>query len=248
MYKYPENPIEKMDLDEMIERSFWKDILYEIINTLDPWDIDLSELATRYSERVEKMKEMNFRVPANVIIVSSVLLRMKADIMASVEVNPLEFAQELDEGLIFSEFDVDAYSQVSLVEVEEREDNGGALPISIKPRRVPKRRVTAAELITAIQEVLEDRVIKQKLEKEGNGRKAIEIILSRDITELIEETYRKVVSILSGRKKEVVLFSEIVPKREEIVPTFLSLLHLSNDHRVSLKQKRIYDEIFISAK
>ncbi len=240
MYKYL-----KMDLDKMIEGSFWKDILYEIISTLDPWNIDISELATRYSERVEKMEEMNFRIPANVVLVSSVLLRMKADIMASIEINPLEFTHDPDEGLMFSEFDIDTYSQIETV---EKEDNGDITPIAVRPKRVPKRRVTATELIAAIQEVFEDRVIKQRLRKEGNGRRAIEIILTKDIKELIEETYKKVITILSKKKNEFVLFSEIVPTKKETVPTFISLLHLSNNQRVSLKQKRIYEEIFIKTR
>jgi segregation and condensation protein A len=239
-----------MDIDTMIEKSFWKDILYEIISTLDPWNIDISELATRYSERVERMKEMNFRIPANVIIVSSVLLRMKADIMASIEVNPLEFRPDFEEGMDFGEFDIAAYSRI---EPDENGENGDAIPvegmpIAVKPKRVPKRRVTAMELISAIQEVLEDRVVRERLRKEGNGKRVLEIVLSKDIKELIEETYRKVVDILSKKKNDFALFSEIVPTKKEIVPTFLSLLHLSNDQRVSLKQDRMYEEIFIKAK
>ena len=88
----------------MIENSFWRDILYEIINTLDPWDIDLSELATRYSQKVKEMQEMNFKIPANVILVSSVLLRMKADILAAVDINPFEFCPDIDDGNMFNEF------------------------------------------------------------------------------------------------------------------------------------------------
>ncbi|HDH41175.1 MAG TPA: hypothetical protein ENG12_02035 [Candidatus Altiarchaeales archaeon] len=233
-----------MEIDGMIEGSFWKDILYEIISTLDPWDIDIAELATRYSERVERMREMDFRIPANVVLVSSVLLRMKADIMASIEIDPSEFARDLDECPI-NEFDITTYPQVETVENEDKDD---ILPITIKPKRVPKRRVTAVELIAAIQEVLEDRAIKQRLKKESNGGKTVKIALSRGIKELIEETYKKVIDILSQKKKEFVLFSEIAPTKKDIVPTFISLLHLSNDRRISLEQKKIYDEIFIRAR
>ncbi len=65
-------------LEERIGTSFWRDILYEIISTMDSWDIDITLLASRYSTRVSEMEEMNFRIPANVVIVSAVLLRMKA--------------------------------------------------------------------------------------------------------------------------------------------------------------------------
>lgn len=234
----------------MIERSFWRDILCEVISTMDPWDIDITELATRYSERVEHMEEMDFKIPANVILVSSVLLRMKADIIASVEVNPMEFARDLDDDFGFGEFDIGTYSQIETVGVEGNGDvlSGDEPSMEVRPRRVPKRRVTAVELIAAIQEVLEDRAVRQRLKEEGNGERIIKINLSRDIRELIEETYRRVASILLKKKDEFVLFSEIVPTREEIVPTFISLLHLSNNQRVSLKQDRMYEDIFIKAR
>jgi segregation and condensation protein A len=234
-----------MDIDDLIEKSFWRDILYEIISTMDPWDINLTELATRYSEKVEAMKEMNFKVPANVVLVSSVLLRMKADIVAAVEFNPLEFAPEDTEGLNFNELDIGSYSEIGAIDgaVVEGDDE---IPISVTPKRVTKRRVTATELIAAIQEVLEDRKVKNCLEKEGHRIQAIEIALSIDIRKLIEDTYRKVVSILSMNSDHIARFSEMAPERKDIVPTFMSLLHLSNDQRVSLRQERIYEEIFIS--
>ncbi len=235
-----------MDIDDLIEKSFWRDILYEIISTMDPWDINLAELATRYSEKVESMKEMNFKVPANVVLVSSVLLRMKADIVAAVEFNPLEFAPEDAEGLNFNELDIGSYSEIGAIDGAVIEDCDGEIPISVTPKRVTKRRVTATELIAAIQEVLEDRKVKSCLEKEGHRIQAIEIALSIDIKKLIEDTYLKLVSILSVKSDQVARFSEMATERKDIVPTFMSLLHLSNDQRISLRQERIYEEIFIS--
>ncbi|MBN2014293.1 MAG: segregation/condensation protein A [Candidatus Altiarchaeota archaeon] len=239
-----------MEIEELIEKSFWKDILYEIISTMDPWDIDICRLATLYSDRVEKMRDINFRIPANVILVSSVLLRMKADIVASIEINPLEFAPDIDEGIMFGELDIGSYTSIGeLGEYSDLEkDNGDELPFKVKPKRVTKRRVTAEELIAAIQKVLEDREIKSRLKREDKMRLPIEITLTKDIRQLIEETYKKLVSILSEKKNEIVLFSEMVPERKEILPTFMSLLHLSNDQKISLRQERIYDEIFISVR
>lgn len=236
----------EMDIDSMIERSYWRDILYEIISTMDPWDINIAELATRYSAKVEKMREMNFRIPANVVLVSSILLRMKADIVASVNTDLLEFAAEEDSGLDFSELNIEAYSEAGNGVDASTVSDSRNIGLNISPKRVVKRRVTAAELIAAIQEVLEDRRIRNRLEKECGNIRELQIPLSVDIKKLIEDTYQKVMSILSQKKDQVVLFSEMVPKKEEIIPTFLSLLHLSNDQRVSLKQERLYEEIFIS--
>lgn len=228
------------DIESMIETSFWKDTLYEIISIMNPWDIDIVELATHYSKRVEQMQEMNFRIPANVIIVCSVLLRMKSEIMGfggNGSLNPDEFSDPEDMG----EF---GYSQT-----EGRCMDGGNgeifVPLEITPRRVPKRRVTAMELIAAIQQVLEDRIIRKKISEEFIEKKTIVINLDADIRQLIKETYNRVMDILS--RKDVVLFSELANSRDEIISTFVSLLHLSNKQKLKLTQRKIFDEIYIHA-
>jgi len=235
-----------INLHEMIENSFWKDILYEIIGRMDPWDINIAELATEYAGRVEKMKEMNFKVPANVVIVTAVLLRMKADIVGNIPINMEEFMPEFLEAEfnLFGEFDPAAFSAVG--EQLKREIAGeDGLPIRVKPRRVVKRRVTAVELINAIQDVLEEKTLKQKLKKEGNGngKKVMEIALTANIKELIEETYNRVMEILST--KDVALFSEMAHSLDEKISLFLSLLYLSNNQKVRLEQEQLYGEIFI---
>ncbi len=232
----------------MIENSFWKDTLYEVIAQMDPWDIDITELATLYASRVEQMREMDFRMPANVLIVTAVLLRMKADVMGNIPISVDEFMPEfLDEDFdIFNGFDSAAFSSVGNTLKKEivMEDR---LPIKVKPRRIVKRRVTAVELINAIQKVLEEKTLKQKMRKEGNGRgserRVMEITISANIQEMIEETYNRVMELISIR--DVALFSEMANSLDEKVSTLMSLLHLSNDQKVKLEQKRLYDEIFI---
>lgn len=225
----------KADIESMIETSFWKDTLYEIISTMNPWDIDIVELATRYSKRVEQMQEMNFRIPANVIIVCSVLLRMKSEIIGfggNGSLNLDEFSGDADEF---------GYTQT-----EGKCMDGGNgeifVPLEIMPRRVPKRRVTAMELIAAIQQVLEDRIIRKRISEEFE-KKTIVINLDADIKQLIKETYNRVMDILS--RKDVVLFSELARSRDEIISTFVSLLHLSNKQKLKLTQRKIFDEIYI---
>lgn len=234
--------MKKVDLDDMFRRSFWKDILYEIISTMDPWDIEIAELATRYAEKVEQMKEMNFRIPANVLIVSSVLLRMKSQLMGFTEIDYDPNGEECIGNSVDSEPAMGGLDFVLDSDTKAQGGNGDKLlNLVVRPKRVPKRRLTALELISAIQEVLEDRVIRKKI-KEKNTEELI-IPLNRDIKQLIEETYRRVMEILSS--KDVVLFSEIAHGRDEVISTFISLLHLSNTQRLKLKQERIFDEIYI---
>jgi len=228
-------------IDIMIETSFWRDILYEIINSMDPWDIDLSELATRYSSKVDSMKEMNFKIPANVVIVSAVLLRMKSQFMKFS--GEAEFsADEFMEGAEFS----DGFTDGVLPDGELFSGNGRNGDITdslmISPKRVLKRRITAMELIAAIQEVLEDKAIKSKIAEQVVDRGLI-LRFNADITKLIEETYGRIIGILSG--KDVVLFSELAKSREEMVYTLISILHLTNDQKLKIHQDKMFEEIYI---
>jgi len=227
-------------LDELMgsEEVTWRDILYSVLKGMDPWNVDIVELATRYSGKVDDMREMNFRIPANVVLVCSVLLRMKADILTPRDDGYADYSDSFH-------FIFDSDYPVSALLPGEAEP----YPIEIKPARVLTRRITAEELIEAIQDALVERqrrVERIALKKPGEaGVVASELVLEPEINiiELMEETYKRVMDILS--RKEVVLFSEMARTKDEILHVFLSLLHLSNSQRITLKQERLFGEIYI---
>jgi segregation and condensation protein A len=231
-------------LEARIGTSFWRDILYEIINTLDPWDIDISLLASRYSARVSEMEEMNFRIPANVVIVSSVLLRMKSQFVGfaggEAAFSPDDYMDDSDPSM--DGIDSQSSDMGSLIGAGNGGNGRDPLDILVKPNRVLKRRITALELIAAIQEVLEDKAIKSRMPEKSVERNLV-IAMRTEIKFLIEETYERVISILAS--KDSVMFSELAQSREEIVSTLISLLHLSNNQRLKLRQEKIFDEIYI---
>lgn len=229
-----------MDFDTLIESQelTWRDILYETIKEIDPWDIDISELASKYAEKVRQMKEMNFKIPGNVLLVSSVLLRMKADIL-----NPEEAEPYNDLSDSFQFFFGEEIPQYSASEDVEETD----YTLGIMPKRVIKRRVTADELIGAIEKALSEYTVKKSrlLDRKFQEEDVKVLILSEDfdLPKVIEETYNTVLELLS--KKEVVLFSELAKTKNEIISTFLSLLHLSNTEQVHLMQEKLFGEIYI---
>lgn len=239
----PQEPIASQEaLEERIGTSFWRDILYEIINSMDPWDIDISLLASRYSAKVAEMEEMNFRIPANVVIVSAVLLRMKAQFVGF---SGGDLAYSADEFMDDSDMsteggDVQVADMNGLIGAANK--GGAGLELLVKPKRVLRRRITALELIAAIQEVLEDRAIKSRIPEKPVERNLV-IAMRTEIKFLIEETYERVMAILSSR--DSVMFSELAQSREEIVSTLISLLHLSNNQRLKLRQEKLFDEIYI---
>ncbi|MBD3417293.1 MAG: hypothetical protein GF416_09190 [Candidatus Altiarchaeales archaeon] len=230
------------ELDELMgsEDVTWRDILYSVLKGMDPWDIDVIELATRYSKKVDEMREMNFRIPANVVLVCSVLLRMKADIITPRQEEYPDLSASLN-------FIFESDYPVSALLGGEAEP----YPITIKPARVLTRRVTADELIDAIQDVLRDKSRKaeraalkaaRKLE-EAEGPTELVLEPQINILDIIEDTYRKVMDILSN--KEVAVFSEMAKTRDEMLHLFLSLLHLSNSERLVLSQEQLFGEIYI---
>lgn len=230
-----------MDLDNLIEAHelTWRDILFEVTRDMDPWDINIGEVASRYSRKVGEMREMNFRIPANVVLVCSVLLRMKADIM-----NPYrkeEVYIGLDDAFNF------IFSQVAdpTLLAQGNGGNGHMEPeLEIKPQRLIKRRVTAVELIAAIQSALEERTAKKYKEVlDKDGRRTLIVTTDFDITKVTDEIYKRVTQLLS--MKDSVLFSELAKTKKEIVFTFVSLLHLWHRNMLSLSQEQLYEEIYI---
>jgi segregation and condensation protein A len=231
------------DLDQLMgsEDATWRDILYSVLKGMDPWNVDLVGLATGYSQKVDEMREMNFRIPANVVLVCSVLLRMKADILTPKKDEYADFSASLH-----FIFDSD-YPISALLSSGEAEP----YPISIKPARALTRRVTADELITAIQDALAEKT--KHIEKAAlrasqrlqDSDAPTELVLEPEVNilEFIEKTYARILEILCGR--EVALFSDIAKTKDEVLHTFLSLLHLSNSQRVTLSQEQLFGEIYI---
>ncbi|NCT00375.1 MAG: hypothetical protein COS36_06985 [Candidatus Altarchaeum sp. CG03_land_8_20_14_0_80_32_618] len=234
-------------IKDIKEGEFWKDVLYEIISTMDPWDVNIVELAKVYSAKIELMKNLNFRIPANALIVCAVLLRMKADV------------------LIPDESKDDDYTDTDVVENDTYDDENIWLPdklnltdISLIPKRILKRKISAEELINAINEVLKSE--RKEIKKKFTEKRIIEITPSADIKKSIDEIYKKIINFLNNSSNkgsntgsntsnnnsssDSVKFSQI-SDNENIVRNFISLLFLWDEGKILLKQEELYGEIFI---
>jgi segregation and condensation protein A len=228
---------EKIDLLIETPELTWRDILYEVIKGMNPWEIDISELATRYTRKVEEMQEMNFRIPANVVLVSSVLLRMKADILRPSEKDPFLDGKDAFAFLFSSDL-----ANFTLMKADLAGKEYAIQPL-LTPARPLTRRVTAEELIAAIQKAMEEKSEKKyRLESDG-GRRMLVVATDWDAAAAMEEVYKRIIAILSER--EFALFSQLAGTRDEIIRVFMSILHLSNQRKVSLQQEHIYEEIYI---
>ena len=61
----------------------WQEIIYDLINTeqLDPWDIDISILANKYLQKIQRFEEENYFVSSKVLLAAALLLRIKSEIL-----------------------------------------------------------------------------------------------------------------------------------------------------------------------
>jgi segregation and condensation protein A len=221
------------DIESLVSVPTWKEMLIDLIRSekLDPWNIDIALLTEKYIEKIKKMKMLELRVPANVILAASILLRIKSE----------TFEIQSEEQEVIEETYVDQPKSVGI--------------LNIVVRTPPKRAITLSDLIKALEEVMkiEKKRIEKEMEKERRKLEKIEIRLGRDIEDEIE----KVFDIIKKNSEDgMITFSEILKIRaeekeekkvdkEDIVFSFISLLHLVMKNKIDIFQEEIFGEILI---
>jgi chromatin segregation and condensation protein Rec8/ScpA/Scc1 (kleisin family) len=223
--------MEEKDIVDLISKDYtWEQIIYQVVawEGMDPWNVDLVSFADYFLKFIKRAKELDFRVPAKYIIISSVLLRMKSD--------HLHFLDVIHGGedMVYEE------PNVHDVKVERVEIN----PITMPARRQPKSRVAVSELVDALKKVLKS---EEKRKVRGIRRRQQIVIDEEDISKRIDEVYSRIKELMGKMKGEEVKFSKLIDRcsRKEVADTFLPLLHLDNEKKVDCRQENVFDEIFI---
>ncbi|MDY6774351.1 MAG: segregation/condensation protein A [Candidatus Nanohaloarchaea archaeon] len=221
---------------ETISAGNWEKTLKRFTEDMDPWAIDIVELADRYKSYMETVEQFDLEVPGRVILVGAVLLRMKAEILRGEE------EDEVEEG-----FD----EQMELEEEVVEEDGGRQLKI---PEAVPEppikkkgeRKVTLDELKDALNKALE--IEEERTERQETRHVedyGIEVE-EKDFTDRLENMYEGLKSYVNGGK-DALTFSELVEKEEnrEKIDQFVNLMHLETEERVQCYQEEWLGEIEI---
>jgi segregation and condensation protein A len=227
------------DILELIKQeNSWEQILYDVvaIEDLDPWNLDISVLSRGFTQYIADIKELDFRIPAKWVIIASMLLRMKSDCIKILKTDDEPNGDAL--------VDIDGFDEIA----EPVEGNGHKLdmdPLEAVPRRKPVRRITITELVSSLRNVFAAQTRREDRLEERRGRINIS---SEDITKRIENLYKRITGIMSRVKGDEIKFSQLVEtwERNQVVDTFLPLVHLDQERMVSCRQEKIFDEIFIS--
>ncbi len=219
----------------------WQSIIYDLVNTneIDPWDVDIGALSSKYLEMLKKLKAMDFRVSGKVLLAAALLLKMKSNRLMSTDLFNFEqlFKPEEEETLEEAYEDGTLDQQLAALENQEKPS---LIPRTPQPR---ERKVTIFDLVDALQGALD---VKQR----RFNREAVVDVKppekTRDITEVIKEVYDNIQKYFKDNSS--LLFTDLVTSdaKEDKISTFVPLLHLTNEQKIDLLQQKPFGEISIT--
>ncbi|MDI6825769.1 MAG: segregation/condensation protein A [Candidatus Aenigmarchaeota archaeon] len=230
--------VEEENLLEMIiKEESWEELIYNIVSYegIDPWDVDIVKLTDSFIKYIEGLKFLDFRIPAKVVLVAAILLKLKSDVLSPIKGEEMEYLPE--ETLTADEFE-QIREELSRLTLKP--------PIEIHV----KRKVILDELVDALKKAMRVEEKKGKIRKRLGKRLRSEIGEEIDIEIRIKDLMFEIDRLLAKLKSDKVEFSKIVEKweRDEIVKQFMPLLYLSCRGRVNTEQEEFFKEIWIQKK
>lgn len=216
----------------------WQEIIYDLINSeqLDPWDINLSLLAQKYLEKIRVLEEANFVLSSKVILIASLLLRIKSELLMN------RYMRDLDDILFNKKSD----TQDTLKTIEFDDEN---IPPLMPRTPLPRfKKVSLQELMAALSKAVETetrRTERKRTEQENYER--TKFFMPKKTINLIERIKNIHVRIKTlFQTQEKVNFNDFAgPKKEERINTFIPLLHLDTQNHLWLQQQSHLEDIWI---
>lgn len=232
----PEQDETQNILKTILEKESWEDVIYYIVSVenIDPWNVDLVKLTSGFLKFVRNVKDLDFRIPAKIVFVSAILLKLKSEYLSFFEEEETEAEKMLKEGKPLEELGIDP--------------NMANLGYPMK--RIPKRQVTLEELMTALKaatKVKERRDVRRRLWTE---RAQVNIQPGEGIEQRIERIMGNIEDLISKTEGGNVTFKQVVGKwnREKIVEHFVPVLHLEQEQKIETSQEDFFKEIFVKKK
>lgn len=213
--------MDEFTFDDIISKERWKDLLIELIVTekLDPWNIDIVKLTDEYLEKIRNIEfSKMFMYTGNVILAAAILLRYKSDV--------LKYKEETE-----------VYTEDEQMVVK----GGDVLSLSFNSRFPPKKPITLKELLKEIDRVIKYE-IRSTLKKTAFEPEIVSLELNVLNLEKEMDTLMEKIKHKENRTFSSLLDSE---SREEIIKTFLTLLHLFQKGRILLSQRKLFDDIIV---
>ncbi len=208
--------------------STWRDLLIELVdkNRLDPWDIDIVELVGKYLETIKRYQVLDLKIPANIMLATSILVRLKSD---AITFQDYEQQGEIAEEIITGRPDI-------IVD-----------PLNFRLRIPPKRRISLSELLTALDEAIQIKETRTTI----IPKQPITLPITIESFDIEAET-EKLFALIKKNvdKSKMITFSQLSSASENdvLLGLFIPLLFLAHQEKVSLIQEKFFSEIIIAVK
>ncbi|AAB99136.1 conserved hypothetical protein [Methanocaldococcus jannaschii DSM 2661] len=223
-------------IDSNFDIVLWVRMIKEGIEkkNLNPWDVNIAEIADYYIQKIKELKKFDIRLSADVILVAGILLRMKSEALY----DECKVEEEEDYDYCDDYYDYD--------DIEEKPKKGKKKEKEDKDKnKKSKKPVTVDELIKTIEKEL-NKVKKSRKNREKKTNEVEEII-----EELIEEDDISdiIAELLDDLMKEgIIVYQEKFKTREDRVRYFIPSLYLANDGKAELIQEKLFGELIIKLK
>jgi segregation and condensation protein A len=218
----------------------WQTIIHELVKQekMDPWDINISTLASKFVEAVRSLQSIDFRISGKVVLAAAILLRIKSKRMLEEDLTALDRLIASSE-----QTEEEFYDELEQEQQVKRPEDFQLVPRTPQPR---KRKVSIYDLINALNKALEvkDRRRFHVIPEAPEVKVPKNFI---DINIQIGNVLQEIMNHYLGNNEKLT-FSKLVPKeatKEEKIIIFNPLLHLANQRKVDLEQQEHFGEIEI---
>lgn len=230
--------IAEIPISDLLEET-WEGILQRLTVGMDPWDIDIVELAHRYRDYVDALRELQFEVSGRMVLTCSVLLRMQSDDL-------LASARPTDRSDLIEELEGAIEEEVAQWEAPEEPDE-----FSLPLFRRPRRQVTIFDLGRALAAAMK---VSFRRGKRHAGRVEEEKYNlfddfefgGQDFGEKLHSLFTKIKNLLSGHR--VISFFRLLDRgdKEERISYFFEVLHLMAQGQIACQQEEFLGDITIT--
>ena len=245
--KHRENHDRVLDIVLKEDDLSWKELILKLVREegMDPWNIDVSRLAEKFLVMLNKLKKMDFRVSGKMVLAASLLLKIKSDrllyddltafdeLMNGPEEELMDFME--DEGN--DRFDLNSFLS----------DQKKIIPRTPQPR---ERQVSVFDLVNALEQALATDLRRQNMLARRRATEDAPPEVPRKTFDLSEVMARmqKELKGFFDRKDQKVFFHDLVksPEKEDVIFTFIPLLHLENQQKVALNQEQHFGDIEVT--
>jgi segregation and condensation protein A len=222
----------------MVDTNFdivlWVRMIKEGIEkkNLNPWDVNIAEIADYYIQKIRELKKFDIRLSADVILVGGILLRTKSEALY----DECKVEEEEDDYDYYDDYyDYDDVEEQPKKAKRKKEDKN----------KKSKKPVTVDELIKTIEKELNKvKKSKKKREKKINEVEELieELIEEEDISDIIAELLEDLM------REGIIVYQERFKTKEERVRYFIPSLYLANDGKAELIQEKLFGELIIKLK